>query len=107
MPCSLPGSSCLTICRSQHLKHGHDCAVLSSGSFGSRNDSEDDCATLGLDSFLGVGTEGMISLESESDELLLSSESDSMIALLATLLAGTSLLLVSLLVSLLLDSSAS
>ena len=77
------------------------CLILccSSGSFGSRNSSKDECATLGLasfPSFLGMRTEGMVSPESESYELLLSLESVSMIALLATLPSGTSLLMVSL-----------
>ena len=30
MPCSLPGSSYLTICQSQRLRSRHDCTVLSS-----------------------------------------------------------------------------
>ena len=29
-PHSLPGSSCLAICQSGHLRSGHDCTVLSS-----------------------------------------------------------------------------
>ena len=86
-----------------YLRHSILC--YSSSSFRSRNGSKDECAMLGLasfpssPSFLGVGTKGVVSPESESDELLLSSESISMIALLAASPSGTSLLSFSLQVS--------